>query len=66
MRRDLHSVRLCFQVIVRPDPNNPKHKIQFEPKVSQVIFDKAVLEDLKIHNISATSSAECRLAEKKY
>lgn len=53
LRRNIHEVRLCFQVIYNPDPQNPANRAQFTPVVSQpIINDRGALSDIKIDEIS--------------
>lgn len=56
LKRDIHKVRLCFQVIYCPDPQNRAHRAQFEPIVSQPITNNKAAADIKIHDISDTCS----------
>ncbi|KAJ6646146.1 Embryonic polarity protein dorsal [Pseudolycoriella hygida] len=53
---NMHGFRLCFQAIIRPDPEKPNHKIQFRPKVSQPIMNSAVYNELRIRNMCDPSS----------
>lgn len=55
-RYDLQTVRLCFQVFIRPDPQNPNYEIQLESKVSQPITNKTTATDLQISDISDANS----------
>lgn len=59
LRRCLHSVRLCFQVILQPDPMNPAHKILLQPQVTQPIYNIRIPSELVISDISDTSSPIC-------
>lgn len=49
LSRDIHEVRLCFQVIYNLDPTNRARRAQFEPIVSQPITSKP---DVTIYDIS--------------
>lgn len=49
LNRDIHEVRLCFQVIYNLDPTNRAHRAQFEPIVSQPITSKP---DVTLYDIS--------------
>lgn len=56
MQRDIHRVRLCFQVSIQPDPNNPNSKRNLEPKYSLPITSKTVATEMTIYKISDTWS----------
>lgn len=56
LKRDTDKVRLCFQVIYNPDPQNRALTAQFPPIVSQPIINNKAESDVKIHEISETFS----------
>lgn len=56
-RYNINAIRLCFEAIIQPDPNDPEKLVKFPPTVTHPIHNsKDVPVVLRIQDISDTSS----------